>query len=279
MRASHSISLASTSDTAFHRAVPLYYRLSLLLKERIQSGTWPRGSAIPGELQFCREFKASRGTVAQAIALLVEEGLLVRRRGRGTFVVDRVPISATAKLNGPVGDYLYQDIPVKIARADKVLVEPPRLIAGFFRLAPGEKAVRIRRLRTSDGIPLSYAINYLPLVIGRRIGLSQLRRQSMLRTLEKDLGLALGPIRQSIEVALADVEAAKALKIPLSTPALLIQMEIRTREGGPVSHGQTYFRADRYRYTVEFARISGIDMNGASYARSQADPKVRGGPS
>lgn len=268
----HPTSLAATSDAAFHRAVPLYYRLSLLLKERVQTGTWARGSAIPGELQLCREFRASRGTVAQAIALLVDEGLLLRRRGRGTFVVDREPISARTKLNGPVRDYLYQGIPITIAKADKAVVEPPRPVGAFFRLAPGEQSVCIRRLRISGGMPLSYAINYLPWRIGRRVTLSQLRRQSMLRTLEKNLGLAIGPIRQSIEVALADVEIARALKVPLSTPLLLIHMEIRTRQGEPISHGQTYFRADRYRYTIEFPRIPATDIKGTGPARVRQAP-------
>lgn len=248
--------LDGAGDVAFHRAVPLYYRLSLLMKERMRAGLWPEGTAIPGELQLCREFRTSRGTVAQAIALLVEQGLLRRRRGSGTFVERVERVSGNVKLDGPVRDYFYQGIPIRVANVARDVLSASPSVAERLGLGPGETVVRFRRLRTVSGSPLSYAVNYLPREVGLRIAPPKLRRQSLLDTLERDLGFALGPLRQTIEVAVADTEVAEALRVPLLTPTLLIQMELRTAEGRLIDVGQTYFRADRYRYTVEFPRAA-----------------------
>ncbi|MGI6298017.1 MAG: GntR family transcriptional regulator [Saccharofermentanales bacterium] len=66
--------------------IPLYAQLKELLSERIADGTWQRGEQIPSELALCEELDLSRPTVRQAIAELVNEGLLIIHKGRGTFV-------------------------------------------------------------------------------------------------------------------------------------------------------------------------------------------------
>ena len=66
--------------------VPLYYQLQEIIRSRIESGEWPQGQQVPPEAELCREFSVSRGTVRQALADLVREGLLHRRRGKGSFV-------------------------------------------------------------------------------------------------------------------------------------------------------------------------------------------------
>src|SRR5665647_2612042 len=66
--------------------VPLYYQLQEIIRSRIESGQWQPGQQLPPEAELCEEFSLSRGTVRQALADLVREGLLHRRRGKGSFV-------------------------------------------------------------------------------------------------------------------------------------------------------------------------------------------------
>jgi len=68
------------------RAEALYAQLTAQLREHIANGTLPPGSRVPTELELARNYQVSRGTVRQAIAALVNDGLLERTRGRGTFV-------------------------------------------------------------------------------------------------------------------------------------------------------------------------------------------------
>ncbi len=66
--------------------IPLYYQLQEVIRDRVESGEWRAGQQVPPEYELCKEFNLSRGTVRQALASLVREGLLHRRRGRGSFI-------------------------------------------------------------------------------------------------------------------------------------------------------------------------------------------------
>ncbi len=68
-----------------HR-IPLYLRLRSDFAERIAEGEWAFGSAIPPETELASTLQVSMGTIRKAIEALVDEGLLVRSRGRGTFI-------------------------------------------------------------------------------------------------------------------------------------------------------------------------------------------------
>jgi len=69
--------------------VPLYHQLSQILREKIEQEEWKEGEQIPTELELCEEFGLSRGTVAQALRELEDEGLVYRKQGRGTFVAEK----------------------------------------------------------------------------------------------------------------------------------------------------------------------------------------------
>ena len=67
-------------------AVPLYYQLKEIIKQQIEEKIFPIGSAIPTEQELQEKYKVSRSTVRQAISELVNEGYLIKKQGRGTFV-------------------------------------------------------------------------------------------------------------------------------------------------------------------------------------------------
>lgn len=70
----------------FSSAVPVYYQLKELLREEISGGTYPPGSQLPSEMELMKRFGISRATVRQALSDLERQGLLIKRKGKGTFV-------------------------------------------------------------------------------------------------------------------------------------------------------------------------------------------------
>ena len=70
---------------------PLYEQIAAVIAARIEDGTYPPRRRIPSEADICTEFDVSRPTARAAIRLLVERGLVVTVRGKGSFVVDRPP--------------------------------------------------------------------------------------------------------------------------------------------------------------------------------------------
>ena len=66
--------------------IPLYYQLREQIRDNILSGKWEYGKELPSELRICETLGLSRATVKQAMDELVREGLITRKRGKGTFV-------------------------------------------------------------------------------------------------------------------------------------------------------------------------------------------------
>ena len=68
--------------------IPLYAQLVGIIKREISSGALKIGDLLPSEAELCRALDISRNTARQAIGELEDEGLVVRKRGKGTFVAD-----------------------------------------------------------------------------------------------------------------------------------------------------------------------------------------------
>jgi GntR family transcriptional regulator len=88
--------------------IPLYYQLETVFRNKIASGEWSVGSKIPNELELSKNYGVSVMTIKQALATLVTEGIISRKRGSGTFVhnISRRTISAgiagSASISRPV---------------------------------------------------------------------------------------------------------------------------------------------------------------------------------
>src|SRR5947209_552451 len=142
--------------------LPLYYQLKEVLKQQIQSGHLAPHTAIPSEPELVSRCHVSRATVRQALTELVNEGLLYRQHGKGTFVCEpRVKqnvselYSLTTELHRrgkrPGGMLIVSE-----------LVRGNEAIRQQLRLADDEQLVRLERLRTADGQPIALEIDYLP---------------------------------------------------------------------------------------------------------------------
>ena len=123
-----------------------------MLKAEIAGGSWPPGHKIPSEPDLARRLNLSVLTIRQAIAQLVDEGLLARERGRGTFVVGldwnqlRFSLSAVTSLLKHKEHLKMKFLAMRMDRLDERLAQA-------MELAPGSKVISIRRLLLVSGRP------------------------------------------------------------------------------------------------------------------------------
>ncbi len=75
--------------------IPLYHQLKTLIKEQIQTGALQPGDRLPTEESFCELYQISRAPVRHALTDLVQEGIIYRKPGVGTFVSRRAVKSPT----------------------------------------------------------------------------------------------------------------------------------------------------------------------------------------
>lgn len=231
----------------FHPGVPLHVQIERVLRGRVESGEWETGRAIPTEMELVRQFRVSRATIRAALEALARDGLIVRHRGRGSFVPPgalRPPLMPT--ITNLVLGYQVQ---IKVVTVESA--RAPAHVAEALGVERGSPVKRFVRLELADGAPLAVAINYMGEDLGARIDVSELTETSMLEFLRDRLRLRLGPIRTSIAARLPDEEVAALLGIDLTQPTLFVRLVVPDRAGRPLEVCDTFYRGDRYRYEVE----------------------------
>ena len=144
-------------------AVPKYYQLASILRQKIEDGDWEPRSPIPSERQLEMLYNISRTTIREAIDSLVRQGYLYREHGRGTFVSPQKLQKGLMELTSFSEDLVKRGIhPGQIIRSMTRVVPPPKILQKL-ELPAGSSVMRIDRIRLGDDIPIGLQISYLAL--------------------------------------------------------------------------------------------------------------------
>lgn len=239
--------------------IPLYVQLEQIIKSKIMTGELSAGEQIPTEKQLAETYRVSSITARQAVLNLVQEGLLSRKQGKGTFVQEGVTSTKnimTLSVRGDINDVVPEGLAsqkVEVLDMDRIGV--PKRVAKALEMEEGEEVLRIRRTRSENGVPISYIKNYLPMEIGEKIEKKDLLTYPMLHVLRNKLLLPLKRGVQYIVAVVADYEIASALSVSISSPALYLETIIYVDGEKPLEFVQTFYRSDQYKYTVN------LDLN------------------
>jgi len=239
-----------------HSKIPLYFQLEQILKSKIITGEFTPGEQIPTEKVLCQTYNVSTITARQAIINLVHEGLLIRSRGKGTFVTDLQQMT-TLEVKGTINDLITDGklLQVEVLGIDKI--KTPKRVAQILQRKEGDEIVQVRRIRNLNASPVSYIKNYLPIAIGEKIRRKDLVRYPMLQILRDRFKIPLKDGVQYIEAIVADYEIASALAVGISSPILYIETIVFQERKRPVEFVQTFVRPDRYKYVVNLSMRPG----------------------
>jgi len=142
------------------RSIPLYYQLENILREKIKSGEYRPGDPFPTEDQLVQSYRVSRITVRQALASLEKDRLIIRTRGKGTFVTEEQGYLEPMKLTGMIEDLIAMGIKTKTKIINFNFVHPQRKILKNLKLKENDKVLWIERVRMIEKTPISYIVNY-----------------------------------------------------------------------------------------------------------------------
>jgi GntR family transcriptional regulator len=236
--------------------VPLYQQIQHLLRHRISKGEYAPGSQIPSENELCRELAVSRVTIREALRELVDADMLIKVHGKGTFVATDPPRRlSTVKYAGFLDELQERVLRLKITDVDVRLVTPTPELRTLLSLDDTADVTRIQRLRHIDDEPFSFTVNYLPVKIGKRVRTKDLYSVPLLRILQEDLKIPIVRAQETIEAAPADPEVAQRLAIPVLYPVLHMKRVMFTTADRPFELVETYYRADKYHYSVNLVRV------------------------
>jgi GntR family transcriptional regulator len=240
-------------DTAALRAgpAPLYRALRDALRGMIETGLLAPGEAVPPEREIAERLRISRVTVRQAIAGLVEEGLLVQRRGSGSFVRDHArgrgseqPLSRLTSFSDDMASRGRRVVSTWLERTIALATPEEAMVLG---LATSERVARFHRLRAADGAPLAVELASVP---ARILPDPEAVGASLYAALAARGATPIRAIQRIRARALPDREAALLAASP-GAPALYIERISRDARGAIVEFTRTHYRADAYDFVAE----------------------------
>jgi len=236
--------------------IPYYIQVRDALQMRIQDESWHPGDQIPGEPELCRMFDVSRTVIRQALNDLVYRGLLVRKKGKGTFVAEpKIRESLVQKLTGFHQDMLEQGYTPVTRVLKQGLVPANRKVAAYLTIEEGTEVVEIERLRFVQDEPIQLTTTYLPYRMCPELLQQDLTNQSLYLFLERQCGIKIARGHRSIEAVPANDYEARLLQVKKGAPLIMLNSVSFLSDGTPVEYYHALHRGDRTRFEVELVRV------------------------
>lgn len=219
------------------------------MRRRVASGEWQPGEQIPTEAELCTVYGASRVTIREAIRRLTDEGLLIRRRGSGTFVREARITAGARGLTSFTEEMAALGMHGE-SRVLSVAVQASQpAVSDRLGLTPRAEVVAIRRLRLAGGTPMGIQCAYLP--VDRFPGLDKidLGSGSLYAALADRYGVVPVEAEETFEVA--PIRAADARLLQAASGSCGFRVERLTfDQSGAFEFVTSIMRGDRYRVRI-----------------------------
>ncbi len=229
--------------------LPLYFQLQERLRAAIEAGEIEPGAQIPSEGELCRRYDVSHATVKQALGNLVNQQLLYRVRGKGTFVAEPRVQKGPRKLQSFTEEMHALGYLVSSRVLEASVVPANTVIAGKLRMNEGESATLVRRLRLASDRPIALQSAYLP--AARCPGLIHEDLSGSLYERLRRYGLRPALAHETYTAVVLGQDEAELLDMVPGSPALRCERVSRSTDGQPIEYVQSVMRGDLYEVNVE----------------------------
>jgi len=227
--------------------VPLYFQVAAQIEQAIADGELAPGERMPNEMTLADELGLSRPTMRQALQMLVDKGMLVRKRGVGTQVVKsqiRRPVELTS-----LNDDLVrtgQDPSTQVLSLQRGAVDAAK--AGELRIKPGDDVWQVERLRLIGEQPLALMANVIPCSV-IDLGNIDLTERGLYESL-RAAGVHVRVAHQEIGCRRADAREARLLSERRGSPLLTMRRTAYDDAGNAVEIGEHAYRPALYSFEV-----------------------------
>ena len=234
-----------------------YHLIEVTLAGRIRDGFYGEG-ALPAERRLAEEFSVARVTVRHALRRLVEQGLVARFERRGTSALFGSGAARRPRLLREHVDQFLDRGRVderKVLRFGFVAATPQVALA--LSVQPDEAVLRVVRLRSRGGAPLTYTESYIPAKLAHTLDRSTLAKRALIQALE-DGGVKIGSAEQSVRAERCPDDIASALRIVAHEPVLSLERTVFDHAGAPVQLLLGWYRADAFEIQMQMSRTDDL---------------------
>lgn len=230
-----------------------YGKLALALRDRIVQGEWAPGEVIPAETALAQSYGVALGTIRQALSLLVEDGVLQRRHGKGTFVtkgVDGASMMRFFRFRG-IGDN-HNSTPQSHILASRMRSANAQEVHDF-GLTQGAQVLQLERLRSLDAEPCLLETIVLPLPLFGGLADSDTRAWDDLLypMYQQRCGVVIQKTQDSLSFSQLNATQAKRLKLAVAHPCVLVERQAFDMAGRCVELRTTRGDAFSFKYTAQ----------------------------
>jgi GntR family transcriptional regulator len=231
-------------------STPLYRQIEEYIRVAIENGILNFGDKLETEPEIMKRFNVSRITVRQAISNLVNDGYLIKKQGKGTFVnkpkikrkIDHLLSFTEACSNN--GMKATSEV------IKREIIMPSEEEKDFLQLDDGDKVLYIQRIRFADGDPIMYENNYFSYSRFNYLLDEQLNCSLYNLLREKYNIIPSNSKGDSLEVIRASNNVAKILRVPAGEPLFYMKTYMCDNNNNPVHIGKQFIVGKRYRFDI-----------------------------
>lgn len=234
-------------------SVSLLEQTEDLLRQLITSEQYKSGKLLPKEVDLAHQLGISRTTLRQAINKLVFEGLLIRKKGTGSWVNQNAPISSKSKNWLSFSQEMAaRGIPIKNFELHISWVKPSDNLMAFFHIKNSTRVLKLVRLRGTHDGPFVYFESYF----NPKIGFTGEENfiMPLYEMLERDFGIISYKSKEEISAKPATPLIAEKLEISEGYPILFRKRYVYDKSDKPIEYNLGYYKSDSFTYTTESIR-------------------------
>lgn len=235
--------------------IPYYYQLKQYIVKEIESGNWKPGDMLPYENQLCIYFNVSRTVIRQTLQELQNEGYIVTKKGKGTYVAEpEISESIMQNLVGFYETWTSMGFKVENVILNLEKITPPEKIKTSLGLNDGDYVIFLKRLSKLNDKPYSISINYMPFEPLKGVLNENFRFSGLYTLLEKKYSMELTHGQSTIEIAVATKEEADLLKIKKGDPLFLLEGISFLKNNTPLVFYHTIHIGERSKIRVSISK-------------------------
>lgn len=230
---------------------PLYHQLKRIIEGKIETGEWKSGDKISSENELRNEYSISRNTVQKALDELVQEGILERKQGKGTFVAQpKIEQSLTSF-------YSFSKVMESQGMNPKDVIlsinveKANKKIAQRLQLDTSDEVFSLQRLRYANDEPIILETSYLPKKYIHSMSETDFEEHSLYGFLEEYHNITVVKAKETFEPVIVRDHESQLLQIEPGSPGLLLDRTAYDTQGRLIEFCRSIVRGDRCRFYTE----------------------------
>lgn len=233
-------------------SIPLHKQAEMLLRELISNEEYQEGKMLPNEVELSEQLKISRNTLRQSINTLVNEGLLIRKKGVGTRVAEKNLYSEATNWLSFSQEMKLLGVKIENFELHVSKQFPTENAMYFFEIDSDIKILRLERLRGKENFPFVYFHSEFNPKI--RLDGTENFTRPLYEILENDYNIIVKTSKEEIRAAGADEFIASKLEIEIGDPILIRKRYVSDVNNLPIEYNIGWYRADSFSYKIESIR-------------------------